>query len=314
VTIDYVGGLVGDVLKGATRVFFDNVGGNGGGDGCCSGTTSYRAFAPTAPGAPFGDPVSAGMVDWGAFYERSDAGAYHGVSRLLGNASRGFSMARTLGADDDYVIATGRRVLVGWVGPSPEKSHSAQSLPRDLELAQDSSLLQQFSPELKRLRAAEMNMLNERSVEADSPFFEVVARFTASSNQVCGVAVLADANDDAGVFVSLDAGTGLVSVDTRRNGNDRVRCGPLPSAGPDGRHAVHIFVDKNLVELIVDNATAFAVYAKPISGNTRVHLVGCDDGAATLDVFQLHDPQHDYGPGAARAHQAVAGPADAAIM
>jgi len=42
VTIDFIGGLHGDPdpQKG-TKVFLNNVGGNGGGDGCCAGTTSY---------------------------------------------------------------------------------------------------------------------------------------------------------------------------------------------------------------------------------------------------------------------------------
>ena len=41
-----------DPNKG-TLIFLNNVGGNGGGEGCCSGTTSYFPLAQSSPGAPF---------------------------------------------------------------------------------------------------------------------------------------------------------------------------------------------------------------------------------------------------------------------
>ena len=72
VTIDYVGSLAGDPSPAAaggtgTRLFLNNVGGNGGGDGCCSGTTSYFVVEQRA-GQPM-HLVEPGqrMVDWGAF-------------------------------------------------------------------------------------------------------------------------------------------------------------------------------------------------------------------------------------------------------
>ena len=46
------------------------VGGNGGGDGCCQGTTSYFPLTQSAPGMPFEEPKDGpgqGMLDWGSF-------------------------------------------------------------------------------------------------------------------------------------------------------------------------------------------------------------------------------------------------------
>ena len=158
VTIDYIGRLAGDPSTAplGTRVFLNNVGGNGGGVGCCSGTTSYFIVEQSHPGARLVETAPQGMVDWGAFRLRqptdrrasqlSDGewwrnlktsqqsgkvqvlGAMNAplafahksspTAHLDGTGTRGLSMARTLGASSaDQVSEPGRRVLIGWVGP-----------------------------------------------------------------------------------------------------------------------------------------------------------------------------------------------------
>ena len=68
VTIDFLGTMAGDPdPAGGTKVFLNNVGGNGGGEGCCSGTTSYFPLTQSAPGAVFEQAGPQGMVDWGSF-------------------------------------------------------------------------------------------------------------------------------------------------------------------------------------------------------------------------------------------------------
>lgn len=139
-----------------------NVGGNGGGEGCCAGTTSYFPVMQDAPGAPFKQVGPQGMVDWGSFtFNKSGVGmGTKGVDRLIGTVSRGLSMARTLGSEEsDQVTKPGRRVLIGWTGKADGEVRTvtnvwgnAQSLPRDLSLASDKSLLQRFIPELQVLR------------------------------------------------------------------------------------------------------------------------------------------------------------------
>merc|ERR1712185_364896 len=101
------------------------------------------------------------MVDWGAFRLKTTnaSGLPANWTALLdGDGSRGLSMARTLGSSEpDQVTQPGRRVLIGWTGPGDNPvfgGHgSAQSLPRDLSLAPDKSLVQRFVPELQKLRS-----------------------------------------------------------------------------------------------------------------------------------------------------------------
>jgi len=68
VTIDFLGTMEGDPdPANGTKIFLNNVGGNGGGEGCCSGTTSYFPLSQSAPGAVFEQVAPQGMVDWGSF-------------------------------------------------------------------------------------------------------------------------------------------------------------------------------------------------------------------------------------------------------
>ena len=79
VTIDLIGTMEGDPAPASgngasgTRLFLNNVGGNGGGEGCCAGTTSYFPVMQEAPGGPFKQVGPQGMVDWGAFTFNSSA-------------------------------------------------------------------------------------------------------------------------------------------------------------------------------------------------------------------------------------------------
>lgn len=109
-----------------------------------------------------------------------------GTSLLLSTASRGLSMARTLGSEEsDQVTKPGRRVLIGWTGPADFlvqlESHlkqSTQSLPRDLSLASDRSLRQRFVPELQILRV--MPAKHRRQVTVAGLQEDVLSNFLKS--------------------------------------------------------------------------------------------------------------------------------------
>ena len=306
VTIDYVGRLHGDPSStpSGTRLFLNNVGGNGGGEGCCAGTTGYFVIEQIAPGAPFVEVAPQGMVDWGAFRLRNvSSTTARGVALLDGAGSRGLSMARTLGSEViDHVTQPGRRVLIGWTGPADEQifagAASTQSLPRELSLAPDRSLRQAFVPELRKLRTAAMHAAGKA---AWSPLLaglhaEALATLPpscAALDAECGVSLLGDGEEETRVLLS--ASLGLVLVDASRQGNTAVRAGPLPASSRTG-WSIHVYVDASVIELIVNNETALVVYATPSASAGRVALLGtpADASAASLSVWPLQAPNHMY--------------------
>merc|ERR1719181_2539183 len=136
-----------------------------------------------------------------------------GVDLLCGTESRGLSMARTLGSEEaDQVTKPGRRVLIGWTGPSPLSAlgnqGSAQSLPRDLSASTDgNTLLQAFSPELQVLRGAHFTPPAGTTVAAGVQA-EVLATFPTGAS--ASLMVLGD--DQGSTVITLDTSRKLVIV------------------------------------------------------------------------------------------------------
>lgn len=301
VTIDYVGMLEGDPSPAHnTRVFFNNVVG----EGCCSGTTSYFVVTQKEPGAPMTQVAPQQMVDWGAFtpLAHPPSGAM-GVERLIGTASRGFSMARTLGSEEaNQVTKPGRRVMIGWTGPSNmgilKGEGSAQSLPRDLSLGPDRLLRQRFAQELQSLRVHRMVGTVGRVVDAGLQA-EILACFLAPCDTGLqapdfGLSVLGEGGArGASTRILLSPSTGLVSVDASLQGNPQVRAGPLPAALPSDlgcEWVVHAILDHAILELIVNNITALVVYVAPSANASQVELIGAGSRQRVLgklDVWRL---------------------------
>lgn len=326
VTIDYIGSLKGDPkANGATRLFLNNVGGNGGGVGCCSGTTSFFVVEQAAPGAPLVEVGPQGMVDWGSFAVKPSSlrrrgggidaatasgssggmGAWPGIEHLDGTKSRGFSMARTLGSEEaDQVTKPGRKVLIGWTGPADGSTPyiknyaSAQSLPRELSLGPDRSLRQAFVSELQILRDVHTSVTGKQAwfpVPAGLQA-EVLATLPSSCSAaaaMCGVSILGDGVNATTVTLAPDLG--LVMVDGTAQGNPYVRAGPLPPPTPSGEFAIHLYADHSIIELIVNNVTALVVYVAPSPSAGRVQLVGMPAKAdgAKLDVWTLKSANNE---------------------
>ena len=306
VTIDFIGHLPGDPAyesetnaTSGTRIFLNNVGGNGGGLGCCEGTTSYFPLKQKAPGQAFEQTGPQGMLDWGAFRFASGTDPIgpsgKGIDLLTGVSTRGLSMARTLGSEEaDQVSKPGRRVLIGWVGPAHNKvfsGGSAQSLPRELSLnpEQPSQLLQRFVPELQMLRRTHMAPATTSSFVTAGLQAEFVAVFPPScggKGMRCGLSVLGDANGTA-TTITLSADQELVVVDATAQANYNSRAGPLPPSTAKG-WTVHAYVDHAIIEVIVNNVTALVVFAAPSDSTGTAALVGVETvSGARLDAWQL---------------------------
>ena len=108
----------------------------------------------------------------------------------------------------------------------------------------------------------------------------------------CSLMLLGDG--DAGVEVRISPTLGLITVNATTLNNNAVRAGPIPKPLEEGGGwQVHAYVDHSIIELIVNNDTAFVVYATPKSAATKgeVRLSGLPSAAdaATLDVWKLKD-------------------------
>jgi len=318
VTIDFIGHMKGDpahsntyneAASTGTRIFLNNVGGNGGGEGCCAGTTSYFPVRQKSPGASFEQIGPQRMVDWGAF--RFAAGTdpigptRKGIDLLTGVSTRGLSMARTLGSEEaDQVTKPGRRVLIGWVGPAQNKNFqggSAQSLPRDLSLdpSDPSRLLQQFVPELQVLRRSHVSISSQDfsvrkksatsiDVGLQAEIVAVFPRACGGKGMECGISILGDSTGNA-TTITLSADQELVVVDATAQSNYNARAGPLPpAASTDAGWTIHAYIDHSIIEVIVNNFTALVVYAAPNDALGTVSLLGVDQvHGAKIDAWEL---------------------------
>ena len=162
-------------------------------------------------------------------------------------------------------------MLIGWTGPAPWGGANAQSLPRDLSIdPKTSRLLQHFVPELQMLRQAEVKGATTAGIQP----VEVLASFPGTCTGInCGLSVLGDDSTGEVMTITLDHTTGLVVVNATTLGNGNVRAGPIPAAMPGAvAWSVHVIVDRSIVELIVNNDTAFVVYVQPKTNTTQGKL------------------------------------------
>lgn len=243
VTSGYFGGIAGDPDGGKTRVVTQNNAG-----------PTYWVGTQTAGG------------QFNAYWDKIGAVGHYDYGSL--------TMARTLGSDPNQVAVNGRRVLIGWIGGG---SPASQSLSRDLTLSADYELLQQFVPEYQVLRQPatfeETALTPETKLHsAGSLQLEVVATFsfTAMPTAPFGVSVLGGT-----AKVTIDCTT----KDPQAPGGCMVVNGP--SKGPVMPLGVktvtmHIMVDHEIVETIVNNRTAMVTYHKdiPSASSTAVELIG----------------------------------------
>jgi len=291
VTIDLLGTIEGDPDPDQqTLVFLNNVGGNGGGDGCCSGTTAYTILSqPDGPGTSFEyhEEGRQSMVDWGSFVFRDSrqnmlkwTNATDATDYLDGTARPGFRMARTLGSEEsNQVTRPGRRVLLGWTGESPfdpNGAGSVLSLPRELSLADDYQLKQKFVDELAVLRKEERTGTQQYGLAAH----EVIAVCPSTD---CSLELFADAS--VSLVVSFDEDLGLVTLDGTTLGVDKVRAAPTPKSNDDYGYKIHAIVDHSIVEFIVNDLVAFTIYVNP--DETNVGEVRVTGGSVTS--YELAD-------------------------
>mmetsp|Transcript_21660 Transcript_21660/g.30295 ORF Transcript_21660/g.30295 Transcript_21660/m.30295 type:complete len:266 (-) Transcript_21660:348-1145(-) len=231
------------------------------------------------------------MVDWGAFGVKPMArvkGLY-GIRALNGDHSRGFAMARTLGSEDpNQVQYTGRKIMFAWL--SHDNGNAAVSIGRELSLSSDLVLLQQFVPELKKLRKGVLSLGQDRGSVDPGLYSEVVARFSVWPLDAergvrglddFGLRVLGCEDEGTGVDLSISPSLGLALVNATDYGKDVARAGPLvfnydPEEELPTSFTIHAVVDASIIEVIVNNQTAIAMSVTNLSSEacTKVSLFG----------------------------------------
>merc|ERR1712127_442764 len=111
-----------------------------------------------------------------------------------------------------------------------------------------------------------------------------------SMNQ-CGFDVLTNQDGTEQLSVVIDNHRQLILVNGTTMGNSEVRAGPIPPAlsDPTQAYQIHAIVDHCIIELIVNNDTAFVVYMTPSDKDTHggVQVYGHD--GTYMEVWTLND-------------------------
>jgi beta-fructofuranosidase len=202
-------------------------------------------------------------------------------------------------APESFLTKDGRRVMWAWLMSGhtddsflknlPIHPTGVQSLPRELELSEDGVLRIRPLRELASLRydpisrevftVAEGNEVFLEEITGDAIEMEVT--FAWPLPAACGIDLLGS-----------DYGTGSMRIITG-GGRDSVQVGTTqaPFTLKDGEDlTLRVFIDKNLVEVFINDRQA-AVYAPPdIRENPNIHLFA-EGGEATvksLKAWKMH--------------------------
>jgi hypothetical protein len=325
VTPNFFGGIPGDPRSGRTRVLTNNAMAD-------NGTTEYyiglQANGSAFDLLPLPHSVGMGMLDWGAFSPNNASS--RGLMGLSASQSRGQSMCRTLGSEGGNQVARlGRRVVVCWLGlaNSYTEEHldpfktilNMQGLPRDISLSPETELLQQFVPELKRLRqgapttATKMTRSGDSLLGAMGPRLEITCAFSVAAGHTpsrFGISVLRSPDGAEHTDLVVDRARGYVLIDGTKQ-HTAVRAGPfLPAAGngSGGPTVVwmHAVIDACVVEVIWNNRTALTTQVVPsantstgialfgVGGGVTAHLTAWRLAAANNTMYMATaSPRHD---------------------
>ena len=249
------------------------------------------------------------------------------------------TMARTLGSDPNQVAKNGRRVLVGWIGGTPASQSLSRdlSLSENYELLQQ--FVPEYQT-LRQSGTFEQTTTQETSAaeivhSAGSLQMEVVATFTFTANPKAplGVSILggtAEAMVDcsnttitnkgeapsvsrsvshglrlflselSGAAFSLGAQGCMVAVaDKPSAGSKKSSGGPVLPVGAK-TVTMHMIVDHEIVETIVNNRTAMVTYhtALPSAASTAVTIFGAGPGSGvtgTVTTWSLSSANNARG-------------------
>lgn len=207
-------------------------------------------------------------------------------------------------APESFVTKDGRRVMWAWIISGgvdgrfrnlPISPMGVQSLPRELELPQDGILRIRPLEELKKLRYRPVihsqfivHKDNHKIIDAvEGDALEIEIEFEHQLPQTCGVELLGCNEDNHGVkIVAGDKRDNILigdmEVPFKLNGNENLN--------------LRIFIDKNLIEVFINERQA-AVYAHPEihkNQNIRLFSVDKDLSVRVLKIWKIKSIYSDF--------------------
>jgi beta-fructofuranosidase len=196
-------------------------------------------------------------------------------------------------ATNTYFDDQSRRILVGWIRAKGRGGWAGcLSLPREIKAAGKNRLLIQPVPELQKLRFNHQSISRRAPTIAGisriEPIFgaclEIKARFNLQRATIAGFKLL----DDRGEYLITYNYLTRSMVAIHEKANLHIDLGENPLD-------LHIFIDKSVVEIFINNLESFTTVFQPVLINDRrlkiIPFVSGGQGEFTIESWELADPK-----------------------
>ena len=195
-------------------------------------------------------------------------------------------------APNSLVDQKGRRIMWGWTavpGSPGYPWHGVITLPRVLTIRTDGTLGMKPLPELKALRGRhwrfkELSLENPGNHPLENTHgncLEILINVEASSDAIIGFDVLASDDFKQYIPIRIDRVRGILKVGDRESAFQQTE--------QEKTFQFHLFVDRSVLELYVNDRICFTSQARPKPEDQNIRLVA-ESGRATfktVDVWEM---------------------------
>lgn len=198
----------------------------------------------------------------------------------------------------------GRRLMVGWLdeccGPAARQEAGwagVLSLPQIIEPHSDGGLAVRPVPEVAKLRGraqhfSDLRVDSRLELPLRSDSFEAHLEFSAKGAAEVGLAVRVspDATEETRIVVRLDEGALLIdrSRSSSLEGADRSPHGGSLGSQTSDKVLLHVFVDRSVIEVFVNDRQHFATRVYPSPGSDGIALLASSPTEVTvLNLWEL---------------------------
>jgi beta-fructofuranosidase len=208
-------------------------------------------------------------------------------------------------APQTFEDGKGRRILIGWMDmwetKMPSQAHGwagAMTLPRELTISKDGTLLMKPVIELEMLRTQHLSFTDETISENSSNLLanvkgtrlEIRTRLEVNKDTVVGFKVRASEENGEETVVLFDGTTETLSVDLTKSGDGLTGVCQGPAPLKHGMLTLHMFLDHSSLEIFVnDGESVFTnrIYPNPTSQDVQLFVQAGTAVVKQLDVWKL---------------------------